>query len=127
MRQLFALPLILYCTFSFASEENMDPQLEKLIEEVKLARINRGRADLPDGIHSIEGFMSSGLFYPCSSKYGLHLSDTEGKEVLENSEQLKYVEFTAKFSNGVISIIEVHTVSNEPLSSCEFKGQDDGT
>ena len=127
MRNKVALSLILLFNFGVVADDNLDPKLEKLLEEVKLARLNSMKADLSNGVHSVRGYMSSGLFYLCSLKHGLHIRDSEEKEKLINSEQQSYVEFTASFSDGAISVIEVHTISEEPLSTCEFIGQGDDT
>ena len=115
---------LLICLFSIAAiaEENKDPKLENLIVEIRLADLNRAKADLPDGLHSVRGYISSGLFYPCSLKHGLHIFDNKEREKLMHSEQRVYVEFTASFFSGAIYVVEVHSISDQPLSACEFRG-----
>lgn len=119
------LLLLVLCSIGFESQSSNEsnPELDKLLEEVKQARSNFAKAELPDGVNWSESYYSSGLFYLCSNSSGLYMRDEENELPTKIDDTIYHIEFTAKFSAGDISIIEVHSVNKEQPSHCSFAGQ----
>ena len=117
--------LFVFSAILFASDDD-NQSLDLLLEQVKKARHNDAIYKLPNGQHWIEGYIESGLFFPCSSKHGLWLIENEHTKSFGQESLLVHIEFTAQFNDGAITILEIHKTMSEVSDMCKFEGGDSG-
>lgn len=126
MKVVVAALILVFSRSGIADPVNSDG-LDALLSEVKQGRLNRLKAELPEGIHWMEGYFNAGLFYPCSKSSGLFLIDNEFKQKLNKYTKAVHVEFTATISGGSIAIMEIHNVSTDYPDSCALERLQSGT